>query len=880
MRFFGIITAVCCITAALFAKPVAVVRCVPYSQYDADHLTMRVLQKLNKSYEVFAEPLPVDKFADYSAVFILVGAPELNENELGTLKNYIKNGGVVVLTAQAPISFGGKVLRQGKFPGIKKAFPNRKKEKNVRVVKKNHPFTAGISGTPQWLAGSQFLALPADGAEIIASDNAGQTALMQYKYGKGRIIYIGHAYLRTNRKDPADVESYTQIMFNLVKSLASAAPGAELKSKFPKENLLIWRRAWSKYPEARPLFEPNYPRTQELCSEISFFSAAGERDTQFFVVQSPTAQELEITPPENKSFTLLKMSQAAPMYALLRKGQPRKWAEAEGNYFLKAAEKTVKMESGQPEVFAVRFDTDKLAPGKYRDTIRIGEKNITINAEVYPVSLAGRRKFDLRTWGYSLPTDRPATLEMYRLHNLVQVDLPLIRWAGVKVKNSGETLAQAVKRDPEQFKKRETFPQLEFPAEHLEALRVYAAHGLYVGRVRGLPINRFLQEVNGGAIPVNEIDWNSGIKTAYTEFYRQLTEFYSSRGFYDLTLATFDEPEEDRIRQRVLPANKMRHEAGLKSGASWTFSTLKNKEILKQLGPISYWGVYTVIAHEIDELNSKGKLGNANDFGYFIGSTPETRRPSEYGRTYGRFAFSLSENFRFAIVGPAWKEWLYYGYNPVFGVWGQRLFAWDDPEKKTILNCAFVDGVRDGIDDTNLNWHLQYLLRKLAPFAKKDAALAAQLAKVTAHSKKRLADLAFRKHPASAKQSSGPYEYVKLGPDMTPVQAELFKKSILDDLMLLKPFAAKYLRPEINYKGVDLSNGAVISGNCDIPGVTHDPEANAAITCTIDSMIGKNDWRIAVNGSNITISAGDKAGLALGIKMFTHNLDISGKFFL
>ena len=841
---------------------------------------MKILQPAGKNYEVFTEALPVEKFSNYSTVFILLGAPAPDEAGIGKLNEYIKNGGNLVLTASAPINFGGKWLRKGKFPGLRNAFTNRLGSKDVSIRKPDHQLAQGITSVPAWLAGSRFRVAPAAKAAVVASDKSGNAALMEYTYGKGKVIYIGHAYLRTNRRDPADVESYTQVMRNIVKMLPDARPGDDLKRRFPGEKTLIWQRMWSKYPEARPQFEPNYPRPHEMCSKLNFFSAVGERDTQFFVVQSTEDRELTVTSPKNRHFTLLKMSKAAPMYSLLRKGQPRKWAEAEGNYFLKAAEKTVKMESGQPEVFAVRFDTDKLAPGKYRDTIRIGEKNITINAEVYPVSLAGRRKIDLRTWGYSLPTDRPATLEMYRLHNLVQVDLPLIRWAGVKVKNSGETLAQAVKRDPEQFKKRETFPQLEFPAEHLEALRVYAAHGLYVGRVRGLPINRFLQEVNGGAIPVNEIDWNSGIKTAYTEFYRQLTEFYSSRGFYDLTLATFDEPEEDRIRQRVLPANKMRHEAGLKSGASWTFSTLKNKEILKQLGPISYWGVYTVIAHEIDELNSKGKLGNANDFGYFIGSTPETRRPSEYGRTYGRFAFSLSENFRFAIVGPAWKEWLYYGYNPVFGVWGQRLFAWDDPEKKTILNCAFVDGVRDGIDDTNLNWHLQYLLRKLAPFAKKDAALAAQLAKVTAHSKKRLADLAFRKHPASAKQSSGPYEYVKLGPDMTPVQAELFKKSILDDLMLLKPFAAKYLRPEINYKGVDLSNGAVISGNCDIPGVTHDPEANAAITCTIDSMIGKNDWRIAVNGSNITISAGDKAGLALGIKMFTHNLDISGKFFL
>ncbi len=840
---------------------------------------MKILQPAGKNYEVFTEALPVEKFSNYSTVFILLGAPAPDEAGIGKLNEYIKNGGNLVLTASAPINFGGKWLRKGKFPGLRNAFTNRLGSKDVSIRKPDHQLAQGITSVPAWLAGSRFRVAPAAKAAVVASDKSGNAALMEYTYGKGKVIYIGHAYLRTNRRDPADVESYTQVMRNIVKMLPDARPGDDLKRRFPGEKTLIWQRMWSKYPEARPQFEPNYPRPHEMCSKLNFFSAVGERDTQFFVVQSTEDRELTVTSPKNKHFTLLKMSKAAPMYSLLRKGQPRKWAEAEGNYFLKAAEKTVKMESGQPEVFAVRFDTDKLAPGKYRDTIRIGEKNITINAEVYPVSLAGRRKIDLRTWGYSLPTDRPATLEMFRLHNMIQVDLPLIRWSNVKIKATGETLPQALKRDAEQFKKLETFPELEFSPEMLSALRIYAEKGLYAARIRGLSINRFLQGVNGGKqLPRNEIDWNDEIKSAYIGFYRELSKFYRDHGYYNLIMSTFDEPDAERIKKQVLPAITMRHAAGIKSGASWTFGTLADKEILKKLGPISYWGVYTVIAHEIDELNAKGELGDAKDFGIFIGSTPETRRPSEYGRTYARYIFSLSENFRSATVGPCWKEWLYYGYNPVFGVWGQRLFAWDDPEKKTILNCAFVDGVRDGIDDCNLNWHLQYLVRKLSSSAGQDAKLAAAISKVSANSKRRLKKLAFRKHDASARQTDKPYQYVTLGPDMTPVESELFKKSILDDLMLLKPFAEKYLRPEVNYRGIDLSSGAKISG-AKVPEVKNTPSAKKEIICSIVPALGARDWRISVNDDKIMISGGDKAGLELGIKMFTHELDISGAFF-
>ena len=269
-----------------------------------------------------------------------------------------------------------------------------------------------------------------------------------------------------------------------------------------------------------------------MCSEIAFFSAVGERDTQFFAVQSPEARELPVTLPKDRRFTLLKMSKAAPMYSLLRKGQPREWAEAEGNYYLRPAGNTVKLLPGLPEVFAVRLDTDGMAPGEYRDTVRIGEKEIALRAAVYPISLAGRRKVDLRSWGYSLPTDRPATLEMYRLHNMVQVDLPLIRWSEVKIKSTGETLAQALKRDPEPFKKLETFPELEFSPAMLEALRVYAERGLYVARVRGLSINRFLIGVNGGKpLPTDEIDWSDAVQSAYVGFYRELSRFYRSGGY-------------------------------------------------------------------------------------------------------------------------------------------------------------------------------------------------------------------------------------------------------------------------------------------------------------------------------------------------------------
>ena len=96
--------------------------------------------------------------------------------------------------------------------------------------------------------------------------------------------------------------------------------------------------------------------------------------------------------------------------------------------------------------------------------------------------------------------------------------------------------------------------------------------------------------------------------------------------------------------------------------------------------------------------------------------------------------------------------------------------------------------------------------------------------------------------------------------------------------MVLKPFAEKYLSPEVSYCGIDLSGGAKISG-AQIPGVKNDPAAEKEIVCSIGKGLAAKDWRIAVENNRITISGGDEEGLKLGIKMFLNELDISGGFF-
>ncbi len=865
---------------ACAGKPLALVNVGGYAKYDIDHLVCKVIHPARVAYDLLDRmPVP-DDYKNYAAIFVFSGGKALTPGEIHALGEYIESGGVLVLTGNAPRGLSNGKFEAANFPGLKNLGMQRDKNAVMKVLEPNHPLFAGIALDPHpvWLTRSSFIGLPGKATRILAGDDKNNAILTETILGKGRVYWIWEAYLRVGKQDEKNVESLEKVFSNLLKGIDTEKIGEELRRKCPGKNLLVWQREWQRWPQERPHFEPNVPQRGEEVAKIEFFSATGERDTRFFVVQSPEKVKLSITLP-NTPFTLFKMSKAAPVYERLRKDQPREWADAEGNYFLRPAPAEIELEPGLPEVFALRLDTASLKPGTYSAKIGMNTIVIPVTATVYPISLEGRRPVSLRTWGADLPLT-PEGIAMMKLHNVVQTGFPLIRANEIRLKANGMTLDQAVARNPELFRDGK-FPELEFPDSYREAASLKAINGFYAGRLPGLSIASLTARAAGLAKVPPIAEWNEPMKNFYVGFYRAWMDFYRSRGITDVFCLGFDEPNENVIERSFLPQAKMLHKAGIKTGASWTSHTTENLELLDRIAPYAYWSCYTVIAHKIEDLKNSGALKHLPDdavFGYMIGSTPETRRPSEYARTYAHYFFSLGPEFRFTHVGPFWKEWLFYGYDPVFGVWGQRLFAYGDSERKTLLNCAYIEGVRDGVDDANLFWYFNWYCSHLRTLEKKHPEIVPALRRADTAKKRWVAELAF--YPVKRASSDKPYEYVTLGRNLSPEQAEYFKKEILDELMELRPLVSKYITPEVRCFGFDLSRGAKITGGKSLCGIRHNPESAVEIRLEISSRQHPGDYSITDDRDTgrITITGGDQKGLDLGIRALENSQENFGNW--
>ena len=85
LKFWGVILVFSCLIGSAIAKPIAVVRCVPYSQYDADHLTMKILNPAGKSYEILTNESEILVASNNSCIKIAVSEiPTLSTGAAGS----------------------------------------------------------------------------------------------------------------------------------------------------------------------------------------------------------------------------------------------------------------------------------------------------------------------------------------------------------------------------------------------------------------------------------------------------------------------------------------------------------------------------------------------------------------------------------------------------------------------------------------------------------------------------------------------------------------------------------------------------------------------------------------------------------------------------
>lgn len=856
----------------LSAKPAALVNTDGYGKSDSSFMINRVLHPKRIAYKLF-DKFPAAELEKFASVWVFSTCNALSEEEIKLLKEYVNNGGLLVLTGGAVRGLTGAKFAKSDFNYYKIVKMNRQPKLQLGIMQKNHPLFAGIDPDKpvHFFNKSRFLVEPLPPTTILAG--AGKLGTVtENRIGKGAIYYLWDAHFFTGRLANENFPVMDTLFSNLLKMRKHSTFAEDLQANHPGKNLLIWQRKWNRWPQERPHFDPNYPLPGEEITKLEFFSAIDERDTRFFVIQSPQAMEIDLS-LSGRNFTLLRMSKAAPLPKRLRKGQDKAWADAEGNYFLREFSGKITLLPGMTEVFAIRADTAELAPGKYNGELRCNELKIPLSMTVYPVMLGRQRPISYRTWGSTMPlTD--AGSAMLKLHNIRQAGIPFTRTTNIKLKGTQRTFHVAMWKNRKMLDSG-VFPELDFPETYPQYARRMAENGINclqftdVNSVNAT-IAGVLKEKN---IPISK--WSEKHKQLYYGFYRQIVEYFRDRGIKDIIMMGYNEPNRKVIRERFLPEAELLSKLNVKLGASWTFGTFNELDLVKAIAPYAYWSCYTVVAPELKRLVDSGKIPLAPDTscGFYIGSTPETRRPAEYGRSYGRYFFNLGQNFTYAHVGPFWKEWLYYGHSPLFGVWGQRLFAFGDSEEKTLLNCAFIEGVRDGLDDANLFYILEYYRNELASVK----AARSAVERIDAAKARWIKELAFINH----KRQSGdkPYEYVKVGKDLTPERAEYFKKELLDELMAIAPLVRKHVKPEINFRGIDLSDGAEISGGT-LPGITHIDGAKTKIIFKIDPAMATDDFTVKSSGNTITLSGNNASALNTAVKAFYNVVDIKGAWLL
>lgn len=857
---------------AVSAKPAALVNVDSYGKSDSAFIINRVLHPERIAYKLF-DKFPAQELDKFASVWVFSTCNALSIEEMKLLNDYVSNGGLLVLTGGAVRGLTGAKFAKSDFKYYKIVKMNRQPKLQLGVMQKDHPLFAGIDTAKpvHFFNKSRFLVEPLPPTTLLAGvDKLG--TVTETKVGKGAIYYLWDAHFFTGRLAKENFPIMDKLFSNLLKMRKHSSFAEDLKANCPGKNLFIWQRKWSRWPQERPHFDPNYPLPGEEIKKLEFFSAVDERDTRFFAIQSPEALEIDLS-LSGKNFTLLRMSKAAPLPKRLRKGQPVEYADAEGNYFLREFSGKLTLAPGITEVFAIRADSSNTAPGKYDGELRCNELKIPVLMTVYPITLGKMRPISYRVWGSTLPlTD--AGSAMLKLHNIRQAGIPFTRTTNIKIKGS-KTTFHVAKWKNRQLLDSGVFPEIDFPESYQQYARSMAENGINCLQFTDVnSVNSTIAStLKEKGLPVSK--WSEKHKQLYYGFYRQIVEYFYDRGIKDIIMMGYNEPNRKTIRESFLPEAELLSKLKVKLGASWTFGTFNELDLVQAIAPYAYWSCYTVVAPELKRLIDTGKIKLAQDTscGFYIGSTPETRRPAEYGRSYGRYFFNLGQNFTYAHVGPFWKDWLYYGHSPLFGVWGQRLFAFGDSEEKTLLNCAFVEGVRDGLDDANLFYILEYYRNKLASVKEAEAAVG----RIDAAKARWIKELAFINH----KRQSGdkPYEYVKVGKDLAPERAEYFKKELLDELMAVAPLVKKYIKPEITFRGIDLSSGAEISGG-NLPGIANVRGAGAKIIMKVDPAMVKGDFTVKSSGDTITLSGSDAEALAIAVKAFYNVVDIKGGWLL
>jgi len=755
-------------------KPIAIVASGNASGGDAKFFRHYVTAELGVVAEERGEFLDPAEFAGYSLIAWLRGSPRLfTSEELTAMKRYMESGGHVLMTSGVP--YNGLRLPFEGIDWVKATtWTYNRHSWEADIFDPRHPYLAGVStNDAAWLKTCHAL-VDHEGIRLLGKDNA--TTFGYTDVGQGRFIFS--SYGPYDARDEESKAAVMQIYRNIVTAAdpltEQAQAEALLADAAPGKAVVLWHRDWSGSTTRRLLWQPAGPRPDECLRRLDLQMVQDEIDTTFFCVQttrdtgplSLSVDELEPGKLANR-LTVLVMGQAP----LVQRSTPEQYANIDisqrGPFYLVPPEKlppeglpAFEIEPFTPRTVWVQVDTHGLPAGNYETRLELSTADGTTAAElpirvhVAPIRMPSPRIVQLRTWGGGIGRDPRLAREMQR-QGCDNGMVAYVERERTRLRNSDVTLSMAL-RNPEQYLRGSNSPpRLDFTDCWGDSLNQYLQHGLthitYKDARTGF---WWATAVTGEKCTIDTPfeQWPPAWRDAVIDYYTQVQDYFSERGYGMIFPIWTDEPSMDSIRNRYLPLAKAYVRAGMGPGSHWTTPGWMTPEDANVFLP---W-TRNISMYQYGYQNLLGflrdgsvTLGPGSIVGFTRGGTGlAVRAPHVQSRLGPWSIVHQQEPAHFWRTGPIWKGWLYYvdftanAWFRLGGVQGERLVAYgsSDPGDlaSEMLTSSDWEGAREGVDDANLARMVEWYLPRMK--ARAGGAWKTRLEQIEAERKRWFAD--------------------------------------------------------------------------------------------------------------------------------------------
>ena len=844
-------------------KPIAVVG-AEYGRYDVKRFQYLILAPSEVAWELKGEFLDPEEFPNYSLVILFSSCPEeLTPQQMSAIRDYLEQGGRLLHTGGGIYTGVGRKLKP--YPWLRTATWNyhgnsKPPQFSGSFLLKDHPYLAGVDTNRayKWQESWYSVKLMEGALNIIGHGDRSNFCVVPV--GKGQLIWLWEGIFRL-RQNKADMVALYEVFRNIIRAAKPLTIPTQIEQNVPElrtdpSTLVCWRRDWELGAQNDYVFVPPYPGDEDRLKELDFYSAIGERDSQFFLCQSLTPQKVTATlTPLRQAGTdqeipgqirLLISAKPPVVPSLVRKGMEHLPGEL-GAFMLTPVDDGFEVGDHRPRVLWLELSTHGLAPGRYASRVSLkGERGGTIalpiNVKVYPVRMPKNRMAKLRYWGGSMPSREPFFSELER-QGCCQVVVSYPQTDRIKVRGTGLTLRDALKAKPTMFSA-DRFPELDFTGMYDDALLGALAHGLNFILVRDVRTGALVASAGTG----QKLDWRDpspwpeDFQALYALYYQALYEYFQERGFEDADEIWMDEPTMEAIRKRYVPRAKLHARGGMGSAATWTTPGFMRPEDTNVFARYTTgWSMYPImfgkflrfVRESSVEMHPRARIGiTRGGCGFAL------RNPYNRARALGWQLIYYGEPVNFLCTGPLWKQWLYYvdfdrdGRYPQ-GVEGERLLAFgsSDPTDETtpLLSSSDWEGARDGVDDANIARILEWYLKALAPRSKGLPRLAGILDRIKTDKALWFGEespIGFGLEPAQYRHKDLSYDYVKLIPPSS-TGIELAKKRVLDYLEELVPFAGE-VAGSLHWHQWELVSKGQVKSSVVVP-ADADPRLRAAV---------------------------------------------------